>query len=135
VADHDLGLNDWDPIRAYVHGILCQNHDDWHYARISYYVRQPRTLLGQYAVQVLGEIGDARGWPPIAETLPSLDAGILTHGCEAMEKGRPVEEVYLRAISRIDAAAAAPILKSYLANESKVYLHPVVSELLVGMGG
>ena len=22
-----LGLNDWDPIRAYVHGVMDQNHD------------------------------------------------------------------------------------------------------------
>lgn len=135
MAEYDLGLNDWDPIRGYVHGILCQNHDDWHYARISYYVRRPHTLLGQYAVQVLGEIGDRRGWPPISETLPALDARVVTHGCEVMEAGRPVEEVYLRAMSRIDPAAAAPVLRAYLADESKAYLHAFVSELLAGMGG
>lgn len=134
MAEHDLGLNDWDPIRGYVHGILCQNHDDWHYERISFYVRKPQTLIGQYAVQVLGEIGDRRGWPAIAEMLPSLGPDVLTRGCEVMEAGRPVEEVYLRALSRIDPGAATPILKGYLVNEYKAYLHPMISELLAGIG-
>lgn len=128
----DLGLNDWDPVRGYVHGILYQNHDDWHYQRISFYVRKPGTLLGQYAVQVLGQIGDKRGWPAIAETLPQLGPHDRTIGCEFMEPGRPVEEVYLKALAGIDADAARPILRRYLGDTSKAYLHDCVMGLLAG---
>jgi len=130
MATDDLGLNDWDPIRGYVHGILCQNHDDWHYERISFYVRKPHTLIGQYAVQVLGQIGDRRGWAAIAEVLPKLGPNDRTIGCEFMPAGRPLEEVYLKALAGIDPSAARAILQSYLQDSSKVYLHESVVALL-----
>jgi len=134
MATGDLGLNDWDPVRGYVHGILHQNHDDWHYERISFYVRKPGTLIGQYAVQVLGQIGDKRGWPAISETLPQLGPNDRTIGCEFMEPGRPLEEIYLRALVAIDADAARSILRCYLDDPSKAYLHDYVANLLAGIG-
>ena len=64
----------------------------------------------------------------------SLAADVLTRGCEVMEAGRPVEEVYLRAMSGIDPAATIPILKRYLRDEAKSYLHGFVAGLLRDLG-
>ena len=118
-----LGLNDWDPIRSYVHGVLEQNHDDWHHERMGYYVKKPDTLIGQYAIQVLGQVGDRRDWPALAETLSRLGPDDLTIGCEVMDAGRPVAEIVLKAMSTIDPTATTTLLRYILQEERKAYLH------------
>ena len=118
-----LGLNDWDPIRSYVHGVLEQNHDDWHHERMAFYVKKPDTLIGQYVIQVLGQVGDRRDWPALAETLSRLGPDDLTIGCEVMDEGRPVAEIVLKTMSTIDPTATTTLLKYILQDESKAYLH------------
>ena len=130
-----LGLNDWDPIRGYVHGVLEQNHDDWHHERIAYYVRKPDTLFGQYAIQVLGQVGDRRDWPALAETLARLGPEDLTLGCEVMQAGRPVEEVILETMSAIDAGATITLLGRILQDEGKAYLHDFALRQLKALAG
>ena len=118
-----MGLNDWDPIRGYVHGVMDQNHDDWHHERIAYYVRKPDTLIGQYAIQVLARFGDRRDWPALAETLAWLGPEDRTLGCEVMEADRPVEEVILETMSALDPVATITLLGRILQDEAKTYLH------------
>ena len=121
-----LGLNDWDPIRSYVQGVLQQNHDDWHHERMEFHVRKPDTLIGQYTIQVLAQVGDRRDWPALADTLTRLGPNDLTLGCEVMEAGRPVEEIVLEALSKIDPTATKTLLRRILQNDKKAYLHDFV---------
>lgn len=118
-----LGLNDWDPIRSYVHGVLEQNHDDWHHERMAFYVKKPDTLIGQYTIQVLCQLGDRRDWPALAETLIRLGPDNLTIGCEVMDAGRPVAEIALKAMAAIDPTATTTLLRHILQDENKTYLH------------
>ena len=87
---------------------------------------KPDTLIGQYTIQVLAQVGDRRDWPALADTLTRLGSNDLTLGCEVMEAGRPVEEIVLEALSKIDPIATNTLLRRILQDDNKTYLHDFV---------
>lgn len=116
-ASHDAahGLNDWEPVVAYVRGLLENTETPSCWSRTKIHVLDSHTLLSQTFVQYLGRIRDERGVPIVAAKLEAIDGSQRTFASPWCEADRPLEQVCLEALAQIGGPAAQRAIDEHVA--------------------
>jgi len=129
--DSAYGLNDWEPVVAFVRGLLENTEDKQCFPRTRARVLADNSLLSQTLIQHLGCMKDGRGVEIIREKLARLGPDDRTIASPWCRGGRHLEAVCLEALAKIGGQEARRIIENYRADPAKSYLAAELENLQV----
>jgi len=129
--DPAYGLNDWDPVVAYVRGLMENSEDKGCWPRAKARVMANNLLLSQSLIQYFGQRKDARGVEIICEKLAQIGADDMAIESPWCTQGQHLELVCLKALAEIGGDKARAIIEKYRSDPGKSYLADGLAKLKI----
>lgn len=129
--DEAYGLNDWDPVIAYVRALMEDSEVAWCFEYARKRVLADNSLLSQTLVQHLGRMRDERGIEIIRAKLGHLgpdDVAIESPWCGG---GKRFESICLEALAMIGGREVAELVEAYRGDDAKSHLWEEIDGLIV----
>lgn len=130
-ADAAFGQNDWEPVVAFVRGLLENSEDSACFEFARKYVLRDNSLLSQTMIQQMGRMRDARGLPLIAEKLDSIGKEEHAIASPWNLSARYLETICLEAAASIGGPSARQMIQAYRNNSLKSYLQTDLKNLTI----
>ena len=130
-ADAAFGQNDWEPVVAFVRGLLENSEDSTCFDFARKYILRDNSLLCQTMIQQFGRLRDERGLPIIAEKLDSIGETDQAISSPWNSAARYLETICLQAVARIGGPSARQMIQEYRDNSLKSYLQSDLENLAI----
>ena len=129
--DPAYGLNDWEPVIAFVRAMLENTVDENCFPLIRKKVLETNSLLSQTFIQYLGMIKDIQGMDILHEKLTLLGPENLSLSSPYCCEGKYCELICLKSIAMIGGTQAKKIITEYLTAPDKSYLQNDLEKLRI----
>ena len=129
--DCAYGLNDWEPVIAFVRAMLENTVDENCFPITRQKVLGNNHLLSQTFIQYLGFIRDIQGVEILCEKLADIGPENLSIASPYCCEGKYLELICLESIAMIGGSQAKSIINKYLTNPNKSYLTEAIANLQI----